>query len=563
MRNLKILFLLSIILLAVFLRFYKLNTVPPSASLDEASIGFNAYSILQTGEDEYGYKFPILLRAYDDWRPALYVYLVIPFVKIFGLDAISVRLPSVILSVLTILATYFLVKKLFKLKTQNSKLKNTIQNSKESEISSLRLEILALLSIGLFAISPLSVYISRLGHEANLGLFFVVFGILFFLLSQRKKTFLILSAIFFALSLYSYQSEKIFAPLIVIALGIIYRKELYKIKKTLLLSIVIGLLISIPILAASFSPQALIRFKGTSAFDASNPLYSQSAKRLLISRQKSDIIGEVLNNRRITSVYIFISQYFSNFNPQWIFENRGNESFKAPGVGLLYFWEAPFLLVGIFSLFKNKYSSKTKAVVASWALIAFVAPSITTQAPHAMRSYNVLPIPQILIGLGILEMGKFFPKKLGIILLAILVVSQLYYFFNQYFFVFPRTESSSFQYALSNVMPYVSRVKNKYKTVVISNRDNLYQSYMFYLFYTRYKPTLYLGNGGTVSGGFAQTHKIDNLLFKPISFKDNAIEGKTLYVGNPSDFPKSEASLLMFENLDGKPAVEVVSKNEN
>ena len=73
-----------ILLFSAFLRLYALAIVPPSPSLDEVSIGYNAYSILTTGKDEYGYRLPLLLRAYDDWRPSMYVYIVIPFVKIYG-----------------------------------------------------------------------------------------------------------------------------------------------------------------------------------------------------------------------------------------------------------------------------------------------------------------------------------------------------------------------------------------------------------------------------------------------------------------------------------------------
>ena len=111
--NKSYIFLFLVILLSLFLRIYKIDTVPPSASLDEVSIGWNAYSLLQTGRDEYGYQFPILLRAYDDWRPALYVYAVAPFVKFFGLSVVSVRLPSVIFSLGAILIAYFLAKKIF------------------------------------------------------------------------------------------------------------------------------------------------------------------------------------------------------------------------------------------------------------------------------------------------------------------------------------------------------------------------------------------------------------------------------------------------------------------
>ena len=104
------LILIAILGVAAFFRLWQLGNVPASPSLDEVSIGYNAYSLQQTGMDEFGTKFPIILRAYDDWRPALYVYFVIPFVWMMGLSAVSVRMPSVIVSILSIWATYELAK---------------------------------------------------------------------------------------------------------------------------------------------------------------------------------------------------------------------------------------------------------------------------------------------------------------------------------------------------------------------------------------------------------------------------------------------------------------------
>ena len=42
---------LLIILLAAFLRFYQLGQNPPSLDWDEASLGYNSYSLLRTGKD--------------------------------------------------------------------------------------------------------------------------------------------------------------------------------------------------------------------------------------------------------------------------------------------------------------------------------------------------------------------------------------------------------------------------------------------------------------------------------------------------------------------------------
>lgn len=266
-----------ILLLAFFLRFYHLDRVPPSPSLDEVSLGWNAYSILQTGRDEYGTKFPILLRAYDDWRPALYVYLIIPFIKVFGLSVLSVRLPSVLLSLVTVLTVYFLTKELFR-------------NSSFSILYSL-------FSILLLSLSPWHVYISRLGHEVNAGLTFSVLAIFFFLkaINGKRPEFLFLSSFFFALSLYTYQSQKIFGPGMLLALLVIFRKNLLLRKKEVVFAVILGLILLFPLIKVSLTPQALIRFQGTNIFSNQPELEKRSSLRLQRDYQTGNFLGLVFD----------------------------------------------------------------------------------------------------------------------------------------------------------------------------------------------------------------------------------------------------------------------------
>src|SRR3989344_7651095 len=105
-----------IIVAAAFIRLYQIGSVPPSPDWDEVALGYNAYSIMLTGRDEYGKFMPIVMQSFDDYKPALYAYFIIPFITLFGLDIISVRLPSALFGILTILAAYFLVHELFKRK---------------------------------------------------------------------------------------------------------------------------------------------------------------------------------------------------------------------------------------------------------------------------------------------------------------------------------------------------------------------------------------------------------------------------------------------------------------
>lgn len=538
----KNIFLICIVLIAAFLRFNNLAVVPPSASLDEASIGFNAYSILETGKDEYDTKFPILLRAYDDFRPALYVYLVIPFVKFFGLNILAVRLPSFILSVLTVIATYFLARELFK-------------NSRLKEVGSI-----------LLAISPWHIYISRLGHEVNAGLSFVVFAILFFIKAMnnlKKKFYLFISVIFFSLSLYTYQSEKIFVPLIILALAFVYRDCLLKVKKELSISLILAIFLIIPIIILTLTPQGLIRFKGTSAFTQKS-LYKESADKVLKYKNEGNILGQVINNRRFVPIKIFIVSYLSHFNPKFIFSNSGNESFKAPNFGLMYIWEFPFLILGIVYLLKA-HDKKIKLLLGFWLLIAFIAPSLTTGAPHAMRAFNALPAPQMLTALGIFAVTNFIKEKklknftnLFSLCLTIVVIYFLANFYKEYFYTFPKNQSSSFQYSLYRAINFVLENEKNYNKIIFSNKDNLFQSYMFYLFYSKYDPYLYLGRGGTKSGGFAETHKFGKYEFRPIVWSKDKFTKNTLFVGNAQDFPNSTNILASFTNLDERGVIKVV-----
>ena len=84
-----ILLLTLIIIVASILRLWQLSKVPSSPDWDEVALGYNAYSIMQTGRDEYGKFLPIILRSFDDYKPALYAYLAMPTISIFGLSVFS------------------------------------------------------------------------------------------------------------------------------------------------------------------------------------------------------------------------------------------------------------------------------------------------------------------------------------------------------------------------------------------------------------------------------------------------------------------------------------------
>ncbi|KKU78425.1 MAG: Glycosyl transferase family 39, partial [Candidatus Amesbacteria bacterium GW2011_GWA2_47_70] len=86
--------LIFILILASVLRLYKLSSYPAGLNADEAALGYNAYSLMLTGRDEHGHPWPVNLESFGDFKPAGYAYLLIPFIKVFGLTELAVRLPS-------------------------------------------------------------------------------------------------------------------------------------------------------------------------------------------------------------------------------------------------------------------------------------------------------------------------------------------------------------------------------------------------------------------------------------------------------------------------------------
>src|SRR3972149_7992585 len=389
------LYLILILLVAAFFRFYHLGSVPPSPSLDEVSIGYNAYSILKTGADEYSTKFPLLLRAYDDWRPALYVYFVLPFIWLLGLTAISVRLPSIMMSLITVAVVYDLTPRLTKLIFTNMNQDNY--------------EAMGLAASLLLAISPWHIYISRLGHEANLGLFTVVLAVYFFIRSlvEKVQINLVASLILFAISLYAYQSQKVITPLLVTAVVVLFLSYWKKHFSSLFWGLLISGLVALPILIVSFEPQAMARFAGTTAFNESHPLYRESQQKYVQAVVNGDRLGILANSRYFAMARIFSQNYLSHWKASWLFSGTLNEQHKVPYLGLLFPWELPLIIIGLFVVLKSiKGQVGVKSFLLIWLLSAPIPASIASQTPHAMRAYTFLPVWQIFGGIGLVYLFK-------------------------------------------------------------------------------------------------------------------------------------------------------------
>src|SRR5260221_3091030 len=101
--------IIGIVLLGFLLRALSISNHPVGFTPDEASFGYDAYSILKTGRDQWGQAMPSVFKSFGDDKLPAYTYLVVPFVATFGLNETAVRLPNAILGTLAIVVVYLLV----------------------------------------------------------------------------------------------------------------------------------------------------------------------------------------------------------------------------------------------------------------------------------------------------------------------------------------------------------------------------------------------------------------------------------------------------------------------
>lgn len=483
MKNKKIFLLL--IILFLFTRLYKINSIPSSVYWDEASIGYNAYSVLKTGRDEWKEFLPLHFRAFGEFKLPVYIYSVIPFVYFLGLNELSLRLPSVFYSFLSLILIYLLVKRIFKE------------------------EKLALLSSFLFLILPWNFIFSRTGYEASSGLFFyLLFIFLWFVFSPlvfdtSKFSLKIFGVMFLLLlplilSFYSYNSFRIISPLTFafLFLAFFFKQNGSLGKKLifLLLSFVIIGAFSIPIYRLYRFDSGAFRFQVLS-----------------------------LEGERKDKLIAFTRNYFSHFSFDFLFFG-GDKNLRSqmPGFGEIYSLSLPFLFLGLLKLAKKK-DFKFLFLIFLF-LIAPIPASLTKESPHSLRSILFAFLMPLVISLGIIDFVAIFEKGKQKMFLALIYFSYLV-FFGIYFLRFLKT------YNLISALSWQSQYKQvfydrkdlirKSEKVVVS--ENYAQPYIFALFYNSYDPKEFWRSVTYNSydrWGFSTVYSFDKFVFKKVEDQD-------------------------------------------
>ncbi|KKQ51382.1 MAG: hypothetical protein UT40_C0043G0003 [Candidatus Woesebacteria bacterium GW2011_GWA1_39_21b] len=564
--------LVIIVLFAAGLRFVKIAQIPPSLNWDEVSHGYNAYSILKSGRDEWDKSFPIIFKAYGDYKLPVYIYITVISEFLFGLNAFAVRLPSVLAGIGTVIFTYLFVKELFVYRG------NTLTNTQNDA------ERVALLSSLLAVVEPWSLFLSRGAFEANIALFFIVAGVYFFFRSFRSSNFLLLTSFLFGLSVWTYNSARIFVPLLIVTLVLLFKKELLGVfKENRQLTSYILLLTSLFFLTMFYQ---LLNPIGQARYGRVAIIDDGAIAQIIEARQNSSfgpLLTRLIYNRPTYFTQRFIENWGSHFTCSFLFFRGGSHyQFSVPGHGLLYLVNLPFFFSGLLILLKRVLKrDKASFFLLSWLILAPVPSSLTREAPHVLRSIVMLPIPMVLSAVGLvavvnwLNKIRIFKNKYKILYLIyfVFLAGFVENYLNIYFNDYKRIFSWSWQYGYRQVVDYIKLDYDKYDKIIVTKKYG--EPHEFLLFFLSWDPGEYRNDPNLIrfnQSNWFWVDRFDKFYFvndwnvpkeEWQSFKlesgtsFNCIGQKCLLITSPENSPKTWSKLKTVYFLDGKVAFDL------
>lgn len=474
--------------LVIFLRFFQLGEIPRGLHADEASYGYDAYSLLKTGRDVWGESWPLTFKSFGDYKLSL-PYLMIPAIKLVGLGTTATRLPSAVFGLATTVVLFYTLQLLRRAPRMNA--------------------LMALI----FATSPWAFGISRVFFESNTALFFFAFGFYVFVRAIKTKQIdrlYYLGIICLALAGYFYAAFR-FMSLATLAIG------LWRTRRAIGKSLVVYLLVSLPILPQFFSSIGLTRLAQESSL--------RSFEHALVINENRDFCYVSLNqNARLAKVcYLFwnkpilriesiVETIFTELSPNYLFLESADAYIVPPSTGPYLYYLLPLFFVGALWLFKSPQRffllvfATALSIVASAGKVSIyrnTAGLYLAFFPIAAGMYSCLDYFQ--------SNRKHLVKPLIVIFSLIALFFQLRYL-THYFLVNAKSTTYAWSADAEYIAKYIGRVSREYRTVIDKSAGDFGPLYV--AFYNGFDPSVVQGRAEWTTGdprGWTRIGKLGNI----------------------------------------------------
>lgn len=475
-----------ILLLATSVRFWRLSSIPNGFYIDEAAIGYNAYSLLLTGRDEWGKFLPIFLKSFDAYSSPLYAYLTTVPIKLFGLSIFSVRVLSAFSGVASVYVFYLLLKSI---KVFKSKLS-------------------AYIGVFLFAMSPWSIFFSRGAYEANLALLLLLVSALLLIRATRDRSFLVLAFFVLGVSAYAYQAERLLSAVIVLGTNIYFATKPNS-KKYLVWANILYFLV--------LTPQISLLFTKSFASRASGLFYSD----LIVSESQKIMYLPSHVSKVLVLVREFLSRFMSYISPKNIFFSPDPDLQRSlPELSVLFPWMVIPFGYGLHVVYKNY----NKYVLLSLLGALFISiPALTRDPFSTLRSLQLLPIYIFIITLGV---DRLLSQKYKLTFLFVVVVLALstISLCRSYFVLFRVERAEVWGYGYDQVASFA--LENPDRHIVIDT-SRIKPPYILLTFYMKYPPAefqrlnQYSGNYYGLDTKFDNTYEFANIETRTINWEED------------------------------------------
>jgi 4-amino-4-deoxy-L-arabinose transferase-like glycosyltransferase len=510
--------IILILVVAAFIRLYKLSVIPSSLDWDEVAIGWNAKTIFHTRRDEFGKLLPLTFQSFGDFKAPFLIYLTTLFVGLFGLSELAVRLPSVLSSLVTIITVYLLAKEI------STKL--NIQKRYQT--------LFPYLSTILITLSPWHYFFSRPAFEPNIALMWITLGTYLFIKGISSYKFIPLSGLAFLASLYTYHSPKLFLPPFLLILFTLFFKPLMsqfkKHSKFYFITIVILIASSLPIIYATFSGSASSRATTTTILydDQNNP-----------------------RNLDVSFIKDLSSNYLTHLTPQFYLKGtHSNYRLGLKNSGIMTYAQWLGLISGITLLlfsWKNKYAK----LILLWFLLAIFPSTLGKDImPNNLRSLNMLPAATLTSAYGLIFIfSKLKNIKLKSVIALLLIV---FYSFQttttlkEYFIDFPVYSAPDWQYGYQQAVDLASQYEDEVDKITITTHYG--EPHVFTYFYQKRDPQSVFWGG------------LINYRFRSINWEQDKNMKKNLFIGSPDEIPINDSHIINIIYYPDKTPAFVVAK---
>ncbi|MCD8181618.1 MAG: glycosyltransferase family 39 protein [Firmicutes bacterium] len=334
-----------IAVIGITMRVWKFGSVPGGFNQDGAMAAVDGKALADYGTDRLGTWLPAHLYAWGDAQmSSLLSYMIAVFVKLFGLSAITARLPQLTASIAGGVFFYLFIKDVFG--------KNA-----------------ALIAAVFVALNPWHLVQSRWALDCNLLPHFFMAGVYFLNHGlSGKKRYIYISMIFFALCMYCYGITIYTIPIFLLGACVYYLVKKKITWKTALISLAIYLAISWPFLltmAVNFFkwdtielPFVTIQYFKDSVRSSDILFFSNEPLKQLLSNFKCLMNTTVLQKKDLP----------------W------ND---IEGFGTMFLCSMPFMIAGAVEIFAERRESDKSLVV--FALLAGVLAGLFTNNVNVNR----------------------------------------------------------------------------------------------------------------------------------------------------------------------------------